>query len=153
MDYTATGLSLRAHPMAILRGQLTGCVRAEHLAARADGDFVAVAGLVITRQRPATAKGVIFITLEDETGTANLVVWEHVFERFRGAVMTGRLLRVSGRLQIEGKVIHLVAGRIEDCGHLLDGLAGDDSSGKRSTASDRHPRHIAKRVFRSRDFR
>ncbi len=152
MDYTATGLSLRAHPMAVLREQLTGCVRAEHLPARRDGDFVAVAGLVITRQRPATAKGVIFITLEDETGSANMVVWEHIFERFRAAVMTGRLLRVTGRLQIEGKVIHLVAGRIEDCSSVLDGLAGDDAGFNRSTASDRHPRHIAKRVFRSRDF-
>lgn len=94
-----------------------------------------------------------FVTLEDETGSANIVVWEHVFERFRGAVMTGRLLRVSGRLQIEGKVVHLVAARIEDCPSLLYGLAGDGQATKPSRASDRHPRHIAKRVFPSRDFR
>ena len=114
---------------------------------------MAVAGLVITRQRPSTAKGVIFITLEDETGSANLVVWEHVFERFRGAVMTGRLLRVSGRLQIEGKVIHLVASRIENCSELLDQLADADQQHRRSTMTARHPRQIAKQVFPSRDFR
>ena len=152
MDYSSSGLSLRAHPMQVLRNRLTGCVRAGDLAARSDGDFVAVAGLVITRQRPSTAKGVIFITLEDETGSANLVVWEHVFERFQAAVMTGRLLRVSGRLQIEGKVIHLIAGRIEDCSELLDDMARDDSV-KRSTMTARHPRQIAKQVFPSRDFR
>lgn len=153
MDYSSSGLSLRTHPLSVLRDQLTGCVRADHLAARSDGDFVAVAGLVITRQRPSTAKGVIFITLEDETGCANLVVWEHVFQRFQGAVMTGRLLRVSGRLQIEGKVIHLVAARIEDCSDLLDQLGGADQSGRRSTMTARHPRQIAKQVFPSRDFR
>ena len=153
MDYQSSGLSLRAHPMALLRSELSGCVRTDRLETRTHGDYVAVAGLVITRQRPSTAKGVIFITLEDETGTANLVVWEHVFERFRGAVMTGRLLRVSGRLQIEGKVIHLVASRIENCSKLLDGLAEADEQLRRSTMTARHPRQIAKQVFKSRDFR
>ena len=153
MDYASSGLSLRAHPIELLRAELSGCVRAGQLETRADGDYVAVAGLVITRQRPSTAKGVIFITLEDETGSANLVVWEHVFERFRGAVMTGRLLRVSGRLQIEGKVIHLVVSRIENCSELLDQLADADQQHKRSTMTARHPRQIAKQVFPSRDFR
>ena len=153
MDYVSTGLSLRAHPLSILRRSLSGCARASHLASRRNGNFVAIAGLVITRQRPATANGVLFVTLEDETGSANLVVWEQVFERYRAAVMGGRLLRVSGRLQIEGKVIHLVAERIEDCSHLLDALAGEDDGSKTSLAGDRHPRHIAKRVFPSRDFR
>lgn len=153
MDYKSSGLSLRAHPIQLLRTQLSGCVPAGRLGERSDGDFVAVAGLVITRQRPSTAKGVIFITLEDETGSSNLVVWEHVFERFRGAVMTGRLLRVSGRLQIEGKVIHLVASRIENHSELLDQLGETYQSSKRSTMTARHPRQIAKQVFPSRDFR
>ena len=81
---------------------------------------MAVAGLVICRQRPGTAKGVVFLTLEDETGTANIVVWAKVFERFRRAVIAGRCLRVTGRLQRDGDVIHLVAETVEDISALLD---------------------------------
>jgi DNA polymerase III alpha subunit len=83
-----------------------------------------VAGLVLLRQRPGTAKGVIFLTLEDETGTANVVVWAQVFERFRRAVIAGRLLRVTGRLQREAGVVHVVAEGIEDLSPLLDRLLG-----------------------------
>ena len=78
------------------------------------GARVCVAGLVLVRQRPGTAKGVIFVTLEDETGTANVVVWANVYERFRRAVISGRLLRVTGRLQREAGVVHIVAELIED---------------------------------------
>ena len=84
------------------------------------GARVTVAGLVLVRQRPGTAKGVIFITLEDETGVANVVVWAKVYERFRRAVIAGRLLRVTGRLQREAGVAHVVAERVEDVSHLLD---------------------------------
>ncbi|MCR9149958.1 MAG: OB-fold nucleic acid binding domain-containing protein [Rhodobacteraceae bacterium] len=84
------------------------------------GARVTVAGLVLVRQRPGTAKGVIFVTLEDETGVANVVVWAKVYERFRRAVIAGRLLRVTGRLQREAGVMHVVAERIEDASHLLD---------------------------------
>jgi DNA-directed RNA polymerase len=87
------------------------------------GARVTVAGLVILRQRPGTAKGVIFLTLEDETGVANVVVWRALYERFRRAVIAGRLLRVTGRLQREAGVVHLVAERIEDLSPLLDRLA------------------------------
>jgi len=88
----------------------------------AGGARVCVAGLVLVRQRPGTAKGVIFVTLEDETGTANVVVWAAVYERFRRAVIAGRLLRVTGRLQRDAGVVHVVAEQIEDLSHLLDRL-------------------------------
>ena len=83
---------------------------------------VTVAGLVLVRQRPGTAKGVIFITLEDETGVANIIVWRKIYERFRRAVISGRLLRVTGRLQRDHGVTHVVAEEIEDLSPLLDAL-------------------------------
>jgi len=86
------------------------------------GARVTVAGLVLVRQRPGTAKGVIFVTLEDETGVCNLVVWRKIYERFRRAVIAGRLLRVTGRIQREGGVMHVIAEEIEDLSHLLDRL-------------------------------
>ena len=87
-----------------------------------NGARVVVAGLVLVRQRPGTAKGVIFITLEDETGVANIIVWRALYERFRRAVIAGRLLRVTGRLQRESGVAHVIAEKIEDLSHLLDEL-------------------------------
>jgi len=86
------------------------------------GTMVVVAGLVLIRQRPGTAKGVIFITLEDETGTCNVVVWRKVYEQFRRAVIAGRLLRVRGRVQREGRVVHVIAEDIEDISYMLDEL-------------------------------
>ena len=86
------------------------------------GARVTVAGLVLVRQRPGTAKGVIFVTLEDETGVANVVVWAKVYERFRRAVIGGRLLRVTGRIQRESEVVHVVAEHIEDISAMLDEL-------------------------------
>ncbi len=83
---------------------------------------VAVAGLVILRQRPGTAKGVIFLTLEDETGVVNIIVWRHIYERFRRAVIAGRMLRVTGRLQRAHSVTHVLAEEIEDLSALLDRL-------------------------------
>jgi DNA polymerase III alpha subunit len=88
---------------------------------------VAVAGLVICRQRPGTAKGVIFLTLEDETGTANIVVWAKIFERFRRAVIAGRCLKVTGRVQRDGEVVHVVAETIENVSALLDEIVGIDT--------------------------
>ena len=87
-----------------------------------NGARVTVAGLVLVRQRPGTAKGVIFITLEDETGTCNVVVWAQVYESFRRAVIAGRMLRVTGRIQREAGVVHVVAERIEDISWMLDEL-------------------------------
>lgn len=84
------------------------------------GGRVTIAGLVLVRQRPGTAKGVVFLTLEDETGTANVVVWAKMFEQYRRAVISGRLLRVTGRLQRDSGVNHVVAERIEDISPMLD---------------------------------
>ncbi|MBC7140615.1 MAG: hypothetical protein H5U18_00375, partial [Rhodobacteraceae bacterium] len=88
---------------------------------------VTVAGLVLVRQRPGTAKGVTFLTLEDETGVANVVVWKAVFQRFRRAVVAGRLLRVTGRLQRDSEVVHVVAELIEDITDMLDELLAPGS--------------------------
>lgn len=90
------------------------------------GARVAVAGLVILRQRPGTAKGVIFITLEDETGVVNIVVWRALYERFRRAVIAGRCLRITGRIQRDSGVTHVLAEEIEDISHLLDTLLEPD---------------------------
>lgn len=90
------------------------------------GARVCVAGLVLVRQRPGTAKGVIFLTLEDETGVTNVVVWAAIYERFRRAVISGRLLRVTGRLQREAGVVHVVAETIEDMSPQLDRLLAPD---------------------------
>lgn len=87
-----------------------------------NGARITVAGLVILRQRPGTAKGVIFVTLEDETGVVNVIVWRSLYEHFRRAVIAGRLLRVTGRIQRENNVTHVIAERIEDLSPLLDSL-------------------------------
>jgi DNA polymerase III alpha subunit len=87
---------------------------------------VTVAGLVLVRQRPGTAKGVIFVTLEDETGVCNVVVWAKTYERFRRAVISGRLLRITGRLQRDAGVVHVVAELIEDLSPMLDQLLRSD---------------------------
>jgi DNA-directed RNA polymerase len=86
------------------------------------GARVTVAGLVILRQRPGTANGVIFLTLEDETGVVNIVVWRKIYEVFRRAVIAGRLLRITGRIQRENNVTHVIAERIEDISPMLDQL-------------------------------
>ena len=101
------------------------------------GARVCVAGLVLVRQRPGTAKGVIFVTLEDETGTANGVVWASVYERFRRAVISGRLLRVTGRLQRDAGVVHVVAEQIEDLSPLLDTLLHPEFRADIARAGDR----------------
>lgn len=98
------------------------CMTADQLGLPPSGARVAVAGLVILRQRPGTAKGVIFLTLEDETGVVNVVVWRALYERFRRAVVAGRCLRVTGRVQREAGVTHVLAEEIEDISHLLDTL-------------------------------
>jgi error-prone DNA polymerase len=121
-DYTSLHLSLKAHPCGLLRPELDRlrATPACRLAGLADGARVAVAGLVLVRQRPGSAKGVIFMTLEDETGFSNCVVWARAFERFRKVLMTSTLLMVRGRLQREGEVVHVVA---EDLRSLDDRLA------------------------------
>jgi len=115
-DYRTAGLSLKAHPCAFFRTLLTdlGAVTAARLKTLRDGARVSIGGLVLTRQRPGTAKGVVFATLEDETGAANAVVWPDVFLANRRTVMSSRFLVVHGRLQRVGDVIHVVAERFTD---------------------------------------
>ncbi|MFX4223982.1 MAG: error-prone DNA polymerase [Thalassobaculum sp.] len=125
-DYASLRLSLKAHPLALLRGRLQeeGRVPCSVLESDAGsgraGRRVRLGGLVLVRQRPGTAKGVIFITLEDETGIANLVVWADIFERYRREVLGAKLLGVTGRVQREGRVVHVVVEHLED---LTDRLA------------------------------
>ncbi len=96
------------------------CLVAARLDEPPAGARITVAGLVILRQRPGTAKGVIFVTLEDETGVVNVVVWRNMYERFRRAVIAARLLRVTGRLERAHSVSHVIAEEIEDISGMLD---------------------------------
>ncbi len=123
-DYRALGLSLGRHPVELLRPRLDreGYLPAADLLALPPGTRVRVAGLVITRQRPGTATGVTFITLEDETGYSNLVVWKADAERQRDVLLNARLMGVYGELQIEGKVIHVIVRRLFDHSALLGAL-------------------------------
>ena len=130
-DYRALSLSLKAHPLAFLRRDLAArgvmsCADISALAAaspRMRGPLVRTAGLVLVRQRPGSAKGVVFMTLEDETGASNVVVWPKVFEAQRALVIGARLVAVTGRLQSEHGVTHVVAERLEDFSFLLASLS------------------------------
>jgi error-prone DNA polymerase len=130
-DYATTGLTIKRHPLAFLRAELAreGLVAAADLATLPVGRRLGVAGLVLIRQRPGSANGVVFITLEDETGIANLIVWPAVLERFRRAALGATLLYCRGRLQREESVIHLVAEDLRDWTARLNTLrdrTGDD---------------------------
>lgn len=124
-DYGSTGLSLSSHPLALLRGQLAG-YRVQTAAALAecpDGRLARASGLVTHRQRPGTAGGVVFVTLEDETGAVNVIVWPQLAQAQRQALLASRLLTVFGVWQRQGEVRHLVARRLVDHTPLLQGLA------------------------------
>jgi error-prone DNA polymerase len=123
-DYASMGLTLGRHPVALLRRRFDAMrmVRAEQLRSLPHGRLTRAAGLVIGRQRPDTATGVIFVTLEDETGMINVVVWNQVAEMQRRALLGSRLMAVHGVVQREGDVVHLVAGRLVDHSQLLGGL-------------------------------
>jgi len=126
-DYAAISLSLKRHPVAFLRERLAarGILPTEALARARDGRRVTVAGLVLVRQRPGTAKGTIFLTIEDETGVANIIVWPDQFETYRRIVMGGSLVAVQGRLQREGIVMHIVAEHLIDLSAELGQLDQD----------------------------
>ena len=170
-DYETLRLSLKAHPVSFLRDRLKaqGAVEARTLPGIPDGRRVKVGGVVLVRQRPGSASGVVFITLEDETGIANVVVWSKVFDAFRTVAMGARMMLIEGRLQraadAEGGVIHLVAERLIDCTGDLALLSRADRPLKPPMADDaarsggdarlrpghRHPRDV--RVLPpSRDF-
>ena len=102
------------------------CLPNNRLEDAPNGARICVAGLVLVRQRPGTAKGVIFITLEDETGIVNVIVWRNMYERFRRAVIAGRCLKITGRLQREGPITHVIAEDVEDISWMLDDLLRPD---------------------------
>ena len=124
-DYRATGLTLRAHPLSLLRDRapFNRCKRHTDLASIGHKRFVRIAGLVTCRQRPGTASGVLFLTLEDETGNSNIVVWERTQQHFRQALMNGKLLLVNGIVETKDNVTHVIAGALYDYSHELDNLS------------------------------
>jgi error-prone DNA polymerase len=126
-DYQTQRLSLKAHPLAFLRASLAerGFVRACDLRDRKFRSMVQVAGVVLIRQRPGSAKGVCFITLEDETGVVNLVVWPNLKEKQRRVVMGARLMEVRGRVEYDDEVVHVIAAHMTDATHELHRLSED----------------------------
>ncbi len=142
-DYRFLRLSLRAHPAQFLRADLTqrGIVRNETLRTIATGKRVKISGLVTCRQRPGSAKGVVFMTIEDESAVANVIVWPKFFERVRPVVLGARFVAVSGRVQSESGVIHVVADQLEDLTHWLAQLAdhGTDIEGLARADEVRRP--------------
>ncbi|NJM26742.1 MAG: error-prone DNA polymerase, partial [Bacteroidia bacterium] len=123
-DYGATSLSLKAHPVSFLRQQLEQLhvVSAKSLKHISDGERIKVAGLILVRQRPGTASGICFITLEDETGTLNLVVYGTLFDQYRKEIIQSRLLMAEGKVQREGEVIHVIVSRCFNISRLLQQL-------------------------------
>ena len=176
-DFISTRLSLKDHPVRLVR-ERAGKNITQNINLRdiPQNGRVSVLGAVITRQRPATASGVVFITLEDETGAANVIVWKSTFEKFRTQVMQGRLLKITGKVQCEGRVTHVISERIEDYSYLFDELGEAESSidmtwnsadevkkqipdsrqtprhKKKASPPAMHPRQQAKKLFVSRDF-
>jgi error-prone DNA polymerase len=129
-DYRSVGLTLRQHPVAFLRAELAqhGIVPCATLADLRDGARTTVAGVILVRQRPGSASGVVFITIEDETGHANLVVWPPVFERQRLLVMSASMIACRGKVQKEGEVIHIVADHLTDLSDLLASVGQRDGA-------------------------
>jgi error-prone DNA polymerase len=163
-DNQTTRLSLKAHPKAFLREHYARqkFVTADRLKHLRDGKRLSMAGLVLIRQRPGSAKGVVFITIEDETGIANLVVWPDVFENQRKIVMGARLMAVDGIIQRDedSDVIHVIARRVEDHSHMLRHLSDEalpstrnpgDAAGSWRPPAARHPRDV-EIIPKSRDF-
>ena len=171
-DYRHLHLSLKAHPVSFLRDSLGSrrVITNDALSTTRAGRTVEVAGLVLVRQRPGTASGVIFMTLEDETGVANIIVWPRTFERFRPVVLGARLTLVRGELQSESNVIHVVADHIEDLTPMLDELGGDTTPFRPASRADevtrplpsakqdpaatlwKHPRNVRSVLPKGRNF-
>ncbi len=159
-DYRSTGLTLRRHPLSFLRAELVeqGMVRAADLEHTRDGRRVAIAGIVLVRQKPGSAKGVMFITIEDETGHANLIVWPAVFEAQRRLILSAGMVACHGKLQREGSVIHVIVDRLEDYSEMLRGLGQRDEAFPLPTGRGDGVRHGATPDTRgikvpTRDFR
>jgi error-prone DNA polymerase len=127
-DYINLSFSLRAHPLHFLRDRLTRerWISLAELDRKKDGDLVRIAGLVLVRQRPGTASGIVFVTIEDETAHANLVVWSTVFETHRAEIMASDLLACTGKVQREGRVIHVVVQDVFDLSPWLKEIDGPE---------------------------
>ena len=140
-DYQTLRLSLKAHPMSFFRASLRrqGFICTDQLPGLSHGRKVSLAGLVLVRQKPGSAKGVCFITLEDEAGVANLVIWPKMFEACRATVMAARLLVVRGRVQSDGRVIHVVADELENRTARLEALSQEHIPSVTSRGD--HPTH------------
>lgn len=160
-DYQTLRMSLKAHPLSFLRSDLQGqydIVPSGTLSQRQNGDTVCVAGLVLVRQRPGSAKGVMFVTLEDETGVANAIVWPKVFQSYRALLMRCRLLVVKGQLQTEDNVTHIVARSLFDASTDLLSLSDHKNDAIKNEIklppfrSRGHPRNVKDLVPKSRDF-
>ena len=169
-DYRTLRLSLRAHPLSFLRERLAArsTLTAEAMAHAHNGEQAATAGLVLVRQRPGSARGVIFMTLEDETGVVNVVIWPNILERYRRAILGARLALVRGKVQRAGEIVHLVAARVEDLTGWLDLLTpaegavppspnavappGGHDGQRPAPTPARHPRN-QRAIPNSRDFR
>jgi error-prone DNA polymerase len=123
-DYDSVGISLKAHPVQLLREELRRLrvARISEATARPHGTIVRVAGLVLLRQHPTTAKGTIFMTLEDETGAANLVIWPRVWDCFRPLARSAVGLIAQGQIERSGQVVHLVVAKLEDLSKALEGI-------------------------------
>jgi error-prone DNA polymerase len=128
-DYQATGLTLRQHPVAFLRQDLDrmGVVPTSRLSEIKDGRRVKVAGLVLVRQRPGSARGVMFLTIEDESGIGNLIIWTKTFEMYRRVILSASMLGIRGILQREGEVIHVIVEHLDDLTPLLRSVGGRDA--------------------------
>lgn len=133
-DYASVSLSLKAHPLTFIREKLDQLhiTPIKQLGSMKDGDLVKIAGLVLVRQRPGTSKGVIFMTIEDESGWANLVVFKNIFDTYRKEILQSRLIMVEGKLQIEGEVIHVVVSGCYNFSKLLKGLTSSQKPAERN---------------------
>jgi error-prone DNA polymerase len=137
-DYRTLSLSLKAHPVSFVRSNLSAMkvTATNELINGKDGMTVRVAGLVLVRQRPGTASGICFITIEDETGTSNLVVFEKLFNQYRKEIVHSRLLMVEGKIQKEGEVIHVVVSKCHNVSALLHPLSQSESKSSEHLTTD-----------------
>ncbi len=164
LDYGHTGLTLRDHPVSFLRRELTErrIVTCSEAMSASDGRWLMAAGLVLVRQRPGSAKGVIFLTVEDETGVANVVIWPKLFERSRRIALGASMMAINGRIQREGDVVHLVAQQLFDLSNSLNDLADRDVEFRLATGRGDEfahgsperadPRETAAAAMKSRDI-
>jgi error-prone DNA polymerase len=159
-DYTSIGLTLRRHPVAFLREELSlmGVAMSASLATTRDGKRLMVAGVILVRQRPGSAKGVMFMTIEDEAGHANIVIWQSIFEKYRRLILSASMVGCYGRLQREGEVIHVVADRLVDLSAMLRSVGARDVAFAPVTGRGDEARHggapdSREIKVRTRDFR